>query len=199
VPWSTTSPVISWPTTQGLEKGTSPFRTWRSEWHTPQAAHQAGEQHHVRRGCWESSDQSVETNLHPPPQRLQSATPALEWRSIGKGGTFGLDEELAGLGSRHAELLQRERAPGLPEHGAAHVAGPARDVVPYGGGVGAGRGVGEGAAAESPPDPAEEGARRGHGHGPGPTELGSRCSAVNRSKASVQTLRSNCPRHTYLF
>lgn len=49
---------------------------------------------------------------------------------------FGLDEELAGLGARHAELLERERAAGLPEDGAAHVAGPARDVVPCGGGGG---------------------------------------------------------------
>lgn len=37
-PCSTTSPVISWPKTQGLLNGISPFITWRSEWHTPHAA-----------------------------------------------------------------------------------------------------------------------------------------------------------------
>jgi len=83
------------------------------------------------------------------------------WKGGRKGGTFGLDEELAGLGARHAELLEREPAAGLPEDGAAHVAGPARDVVPRGGGGG---GIGEGAAEERAADPAEEGAR-GHAHG----------------------------------
>lgn len=37
-PCSTTSPVISCPTTQGLANGSSPLITCRSEWHTPQAA-----------------------------------------------------------------------------------------------------------------------------------------------------------------
>lgn len=85
--------------------------------------------------------------------------------------SFGLDEELAGLGARHPELLERERAAGLPEDGAAHVAGPARHVVPRGGGGGVGPRrcrCAEGAAEERAADPAEEGAGgggSGHGHG----------------------------------
>lgn len=85
--------------------------------------------------------------------------------------SFSFDEELAGLGPRHLKLLEREWAAGLPEDGAAHVAGPARHVVPRGGGGGVGprrcRG-GEGAAEERAADPAEEGAGgggSGHGHG----------------------------------
>ena len=87
-----------------------------------------------------------------------------------RGGTFGFDEELASLGPRHLKLLEREWAAGLPEDGAAHVAGPARHVVPRGGGgVGPRRcRGGEGAAEERAADPAEEGAGgggSGHGHG----------------------------------
>ena len=94
-----------------------------------------------------------------------------------KGGTFGFDEELASLGPRHLKLLEREWAAGLPEDGAAHVAGPARHVVPRGGGgVGPRRcRGGEGAAEERAADPAEEGAGGGSGHGHG---LGSTNSAA---------------------
>jgi len=94
-----------------------------------------------------------------------------------KGGTFGFDEELASLGPRHLKLLEREWAAGLPEDGAAHVAGPARHVVPRGGcGVGPRRcRGGEGAAEERTADPAEEGAGGGSGHGHG---LGSTNSAA---------------------
>jgi len=94
-----------------------------------------------------------------------------------KGGTFSFDEELAGLGPRHLKLLEREWAAGLPEDGAAHVAGPARHVVPRGGcGVGPRRcRGGEGAAEERTADPAEEGAGGGSGHGHG---LGSTNSAA---------------------
>lgn len=82
-----------------------------------------------------------------------------------KGETSGLDEDLAGLGSRHPELLERERAAGLPEHGAAHVAGPAGHMVPRRRWRGLrARRRREGAAEERAADPAEEGAR-GSGHG----------------------------------
>jgi len=91
--------------------------------------------------------------------------------------SFSFDEELAGLGPRHLKLLEREWAAGLPEDGAAHVAGPARHVVPRGGcGVGPRRcRGGEGAAEERTADPAEEGAGGGSGHGHG---LGSTNSAA---------------------
>uniref|UniRef100_A0A0A9GC75 Uncharacterized protein n=1 Tax=Arundo donax TaxID=35708 RepID=A0A0A9GC75_ARUDO len=81
--------------------------------------------------------------------------------------SFGLDEDLAGLGSRHAELLERERATRLPEDSAAHVAGSARHVVPRGGGPGLGpRRRGEEAAEEGAADPPEQAAggdRHDHG------------------------------------
>lgn len=74
---------------------------------------------------------------------------------------FGLDEDLAGLGPRHAELLHGERPAGLPEHRGAHEARPAGDLVPRGG-VGRRReGPPEGAA-----DPGEGAAGSGgDGHG----------------------------------
>ena len=67
--------------------------------------------------------------------------------------------------------------PGSQKTGAAHVAGPARHVVPRGGcGVGPRRcRGGEGAAEERTADPAEEGAGGGSGHGHG---LGSTNSAA---------------------
>lgn len=51
---------------------------------------------------------------------------------VANSASFGLDEDLAGLGARHAELLHGERAAGLPEHRRAHEARPARHVVPRG-------------------------------------------------------------------
>lgn len=44
-PCSTTSPVISCPTTHGLANGSSPFITWRSEWQTPHAITKKHEQY----------------------------------------------------------------------------------------------------------------------------------------------------------
>lgn len=52
---------------------------------------------------------------------------------VANSTSFGLDEDLAGLGARHAELLHGERLAGLPEHRGAHEARPAGDLVPRGG------------------------------------------------------------------
>lgn len=77
---------------------------------------------------------------------------------VANSTSFGLDEELAGLGARHVEVLEGERAAGLPEHRAAHEAGPAGDVVPRGGCRVRLRREG---AAERAADPSEDGERGG--------------------------------------
>lgn len=79
---------------------------------------------------------------------------------VANSTSFGLDEELAGLGARHAEVLEGERAAGLPEHRAAHEAGPAGDVVPRGGCRVRLRREG---AAERAADSSEDGERGGAG------------------------------------
>jgi len=80
---------------------------------------------------------------------------------VANSTSFGLDEDLAGLGARHAELLHGERAAGLPEHRPAHEARPAGHVVPRGGFLGRREGPPEGAA-----DPAEGApGSGGDGHG----------------------------------
>ena len=72
-PCSTTSPVISWPTTQGLANGISPLITWRSEWHTPQAArnnnHKITSQVCQTHPSFQWLLSSQELHPHPNPQK----------------------------------------------------------------------------------------------------------------------------------
>lgn len=64
--------------------------------------------------------------------------------------TFGLDEELAGLGFGHMKLLDGEGPIGLPEDGPPHEGRPARDVVSGGRDA-----VHAGGAAAGDPSPGE--------------------------------------------
>lgn len=98
-PCSTTSPVISWPTTHGLENGISPFMTCRSEWQTPHAANKYNQFN------------SIQSN---PIQY----DPKTEWEM---SETLGFDEKFVGFGVRDAKVFDGKRFVGLPEHGATHV------------------------------------------------------------------------------
>lgn len=120
------------------------MRTWRSEWQTPQAAQIGPASASIIRGNKQRNKETQEQ------QTIDGCNDA----------TFGLDEELAGLGARHAEVLEGERAAGLPEHRAAHEAGPAGDVVPRGGCRVRLRREG---AAERAADSSEDGERGGAG------------------------------------
>lgn len=80
----------------------------------------------------------------------------------GNDETFGPDEELPCLGAGHAELLDCEGSPGLPEHDPAHGGGGSVDEEPCGGG---------GAAAAAPLHPRRGGAEGSPERG-GAEELG---------------------------